>query len=78
MSILFRYLAREIYSATALVLVAFLGLFAFFDFINELEDVGKGDYQIADAAVYVAMILPGRVYELFPVAVLIGENVGSS
>ncbi|WP_068634993.1 LPS export ABC transporter permease LptG [Thauera butanivorans] len=72
MSILFRYLAREIYSATALVLVAFLGLFAFFDFINELEDVGKGDYQIADAAVYVAMILPGRVYELFPVAVLIG------
>ncbi|ENO86298.1 LPS export ABC transporter permease LptG [Thauera linaloolentis] len=72
MSILFRYLAREIYAATALVLVAFLGLFAFFDFINELEDVGKGDYQIVDAAVYVVLILPGRVYELFPVAVLIG------
>jgi len=73
MSILFRYLAREIYGATALVLLAFLGLFAFFDFINELEDVGKGGYQLYDAAVYVALILPGRVYELFPVAVLIGS-----
>lgn len=72
MSVLFRYLAREIYAATALVLVAFLGLFAFFDFVNELEDVGKNAYQLYDAAVYVALILPGRVYELFPVAVLIG------
>jgi len=72
MRILFRYLAREIYAASALVLVAFLGLFAFFDFINELEDVGKSGYQLFDAAVYVALTLPGRVYELFPVAVLIG------
>ena len=72
MSVLFRYLAREVYLAVALVLAAFLGLFAFFDFVNELEDVGKSGYQLYDAAVYVALILPGRVYELFPVAVLIG------
>ncbi len=72
MSVLFRYLAREVYLATALVLAAFLGLFAFFDFVNELDDVGKSGYQLYDAAVYVALILPGRVYELFPVAVLIG------
>ena len=71
-SVLFRYLAREIYGATALVLLAFLGLFAFFDFINELEDIGKGGYQLYQAVAYVAMILPGRVYELLPVAVLIG------
>lgn len=44
--VLLRYLAREILSATALVLLAFVGLFAFFDFINELEDVGKGGYTL--------------------------------
>ena len=71
--ILTRYLAREIYGATAMVLVAFLGLFAFFDFVNELDSVGKDGYMLHHAMIYVAMILPGRVYELLPVAVLIGS-----
>lgn len=70
--VLLRYLAREIFAASALVLVAFLGLFAFFDFINELEDVGKGGYTLYQALVYVALTLPARVYELMPIAVLIG------
>ena len=64
MAVLFRYLAREIYGATAMVLVAFLGLFMFFDFINELEDVGTASYQLPQAIVYVLLILPGRAYEL--------------
>ncbi|MBX3684107.1 MAG: LptF/LptG family permease, partial [Thauera sp.] len=70
--VLLRYLAREIFAASALVLVAFLGLFAFFDFINELEDVGKGGYTLYQALVYVGLTLPARVYELMPIAVLIG------
>ncbi len=71
-AVLLRYLAREILAATALVLVAFLGLFAFFDFINELEDIGKGGYTLYQAVVYVGLTLPARVYELMPIAVLIG------
>ena len=73
MPIYIRYLSREIYAAVALVLVAFLGLFAFFDLVNELDDVGKNGYLLHHAAIYVAMILPGRVYELMPIAVLIGS-----
>lgn len=72
MNILRRYVAREIITSTALVLVAFLGLFAFFDFINELDSIGKDGYQLHHALIYVALILPGRVYELMPIAVLIG------
>jgi lipopolysaccharide export system permease protein len=72
MRVLTRYLAREIVGSTVMVLVAFLGLFAFFDFINELDAVGKDGYELHHALIYVAMILPGRVYELLPVAVLIG------
>ena len=67
-----RYLSREIYAAVALVLVAFLGLFAFFDLVNELDEIGKSGYMLHHAAIYVAMIMPGRVYELMPIAVLIG------
>lgn len=71
--VLSRYLAREIFGATATVLIAFLGLFAFFDFINELDSVGKEGYELHHAMIYVAMIVPGRVYELLPIAVLIGS-----
>jgi len=66
------YLAREIYGATLLVFGAFLGLFAFFDLINELKDIGKGEYQLQHALAFVALSVPSHVYELFPVAVLIG------
>lgn len=68
-----RHLAREIYGATLLVLAAFLALFAFFDLIHEMEDVGKGAYQFRHAVGFVTLTLPGRVYEIFPVAVLIGS-----
>jgi lipopolysaccharide export system permease protein len=67
-----RHLAREIYSTTALVLLAFLMLFAFFDLIYQLESIGKGGYRIQHALGYVTLTLPGRLYELFPIGVLIG------
>lgn len=67
-----RHLAREIYGDTLLVLAAFLGLFAFFDLIHELESVGKGGYEIHHALGFVALTLPGRAYEILPIAVLIG------
>lgn len=67
-----RHLAREIYASTGLVLLAFLLLFAFFDLIHQLESVGRGGYQIQHALGYVILTLPGRLYELFPICVLIG------
>jgi len=68
-----RHLAREIYSTTGLVLAAFLMLFAFFDLIYQLESIGKGGYQIQHALAYVSLTLPGRLYELYPIGVLIGS-----
>lgn len=66
------YLGREVIAGTLLVLVAFLALFGFFDMINELKDVGHGNYQLQHAVGFVGLRLPGRVYELMPIAVLIG------
>jgi len=70
-----RYLAREVYKATAIAGIAFLGLFAFFDLINELEDIGKAGYRIQHAIGFVALTLPGHAYDLFPIVVLIGTLV---
>ena len=72
MIVLRKYLAREIYAATLLVLVAFLMLFAFFDLINELNYLGKGNYRLQYVLLFVLLSLPGHVYELAPIAVLIG------
>jgi lipopolysaccharide export system permease protein len=47
-------------------------LFAFFDLINELEDIGRAGYKLHHAVLYVMLSLPGHVYELMPVAALIG------
>jgi len=68
-----RYLAREIFAAVAFVLAAFLALFTFFDFINELEDIGRGGYRVQHALAFVALNIPGHVYELMPIAALIGS-----
>lgn len=67
-----RYLMREIFAAIFLVLAAFIALFSFFDLINELRSVGKSGYQLSHALLYVTLKLPGIIYELIPIAVLIG------
>ncbi|KIF82349.1 LPS export ABC transporter permease LptG [Noviherbaspirillum autotrophicum] len=72
MKVLQRYVATEIVGAVFFVLVAFLALFAFFDLISELPEVGRGGYKLQHAFMYVALGLPGYVYELMPIAALIG------
>jgi lipopolysaccharide export system permease protein len=72
MKLLTRYLAREIYSSMALVFAALLMLFAFVDLINELNVMGTGNYNLGYVLLFVLLLVPGHLYELFPVAVLIG------
>lgn len=67
-----RYLMREAFSAIFLVLAAFLALFMFFDLIAEMRSVGQGGYEFGHALLYVLLSLPGIVYELMPIAALIG------
>lgn len=72
MTVVSRYLSREIALGVLIVLIGFLSLFAFFDLVGELDDLGKGAYRIQHALIYVALTLPSRVYELMPVSALIG------
>ena len=72
MKILQRYFLSEIIKSVLFILVAFLGLFAFFDLISELSSVGRGGYQLQHVFVYILLGFPGYIYELIPFAVLIG------
>ncbi len=67
-----RYLMREVLAAVLIVLLAFLVLFAFFNFLDELRSVGRESYDLMRAAAFVALGLPSLVYELIPIATLIG------
>ncbi|WP_034291876.1 LPS export ABC transporter permease LptG [Herbaspirillum sp. RV1423] len=72
MRVLQRYITSEIVRSVAFALAAFLALFAFFELMGQLESVGRNGYQLQSAVLYVVMGLPGNVYELMPIAVLIG------
>jgi len=67
-----RYLRREVLGAVGLILFGFLGLFAFFDVLAELRDLGKGQYHLQQLFTFVLLSAPTHAYELLPVAVLIG------
>ncbi|SPE20017.1 Permease [Burkholderiales bacterium] len=67
-----RYLWREIASATLFVLLSLVGIFALFDLINQLGDLGRANYQFGHALAFVALLIPAHAYELMPIAALIG------
>lgn len=72
MSLLARYLAAQVLVASGFVLLALLVLFAFFDVMQELGSLGRNNYGLGQAAVVVLLGLPGHLYEILPVAALIG------
>jgi lipopolysaccharide export system permease protein len=66
-----RLFYKDIVSSVLFVALAFLSLFFFIDFVDELGGVGRG-YTAFHAALYSLLQLPGHFYELSPIAVLIG------
>jgi lipopolysaccharide export system permease protein len=74
MKTLRRLIYAEVAYAVAFVSIGFLALFFFFDFVDELGSVGQGiqPYRLTQALLYVALRMPSHLYELLPIAVLIG------
>ena len=71
-----RLIYREVVASVVFVAAGFLALFFFFDFVDELSNVGKGPanapYKLSQALGYVTLMIPNHLYELLPIAVLIG------
>src|SRR5260364_60689 len=69
-----RYFARQIYWAFGFALFAFAGLFLSFDLINELNRIGQSHYRWVYAAARMELLAPMRVYEMIPIAALMGGS----
>ena len=77
-TILDRYIGRSMLIGTALVLGVFTALFIFIVFVDVLPDYGKGHFGLYELARYVVLAQPRKLYEIFPVTVLIGTLLGLS
>ena len=75
-SLIDRYIASHVISASLLILFLLIMLRAMFSLLEESNDIGRGQYQLADALLYVGLMLPQKVIELFPMGVLIGSLFG--
>ena len=53
-------------------MLGLLALFSFFDLIQELDSLGQGNYGINKMLVFVLLSIPGHIYDVVPVAVLVG------
>lgn len=67
------YFRRELYKAITFVMAAFVGLFAFFDLIAEVDRLSSPNTSWLYYFAAVSMGLPARVYEIAPIAALIGS-----
>jgi len=65
-------LYRDVLWSVFFVTIFFIALFFFIDFVDEMGRVGRNGYTLGAAALAVLLEQPGHVYELFPIAVLIG------
>ena len=68
-----RLLYGEIVKAVVFVAVAFLALFFFIDFVSEVARADDKGYTPLHAALRCLLLVPGHLYELAPIAVLIGS-----
>ena len=76
MSILDRYLAMAVLGGTAIALLVLVAVTAFFAFLGELSDLGKGGYGLNHAVQYTLYTLPRMTYEMFPMSALLGSLMG--
>lgn len=76
MKALQNYVGKTIIVSTLLVILVVLALQTFVNFVGELRDIGEGDYGAFQAFIYVILGLPQAIYELFPMAAMLGVIVG--
>lgn len=72
--ILVRYIARAMAQGYLLVALVFVALFSFVELIQQMNDLSP-TYRLADALLYVVMMMPRRLLDTTPVVALLGTLV---
>jgi lipopolysaccharide export system permease protein len=76
MMLLNRYIGGVVVTGTSIALLVLIGLDIFFNVIEEIDNVGKGSYSLSIMLQSVLLTTPQSLYELFPLAALLGSLMG--
>ena len=55
-----------------ILICVLLVLFSFLELLTQLDDIGKGRYQIPDVIIFIILTLPRRMLDLMPISTLLG------
>jgi len=71
-----RYIAKTLLTYTGVVLVVWLSIYSFFNFLSELNSIGIGNYTILDASKYILLQMPEVIYDQASPIILLGCVLG--
>lgn len=76
MKILDAYIGRIVASTTFLTLAVFVSVSGIIKFVEQMRAVGRGNYDLSHAALFVLYSVPRDVEVFFPMSALIGGLIG--
>jgi lipopolysaccharide export system permease protein len=76
MTIVNRYIAKSVIIATFLVLLVVTALSFLISLLEELRDIGVGDYHFFEALMHAVLLMPHNVYQFFPMLMMLGGILG--
>ena len=69
------YIGSRFLRGFALIIVILAALFSFLELVSQLDDVGRGNYELKDALFFIGLTLPRRLLDLMPISTLLGSIV---
>jgi lipopolysaccharide export system permease protein len=71
-----RYIAKTLLTYSIVVLLVWLSIYSFFNFMSELNSVGTADYTILKAVKYILLQIPEVAYDQVTPVILLGCVIG--
>jgi len=71
-----RYIRKTLFGFTLVVLVIWLGMYSFFNFLSEMNSIGQVNYTSLEAFRYIALLLPEVAYKHASPVILLGCVLG--
>ena len=71
-----RYIAKTLLTHTIIVLVVWLGIYSFFNFLTEINSVGRENYTVISAIKYIVLKMPEVTYSQAAPVILLGCVLG--
>ena len=71
-----RYIRKTLLSFTLVVLVIWLGVYSFFNFLSEMSSIGQVNYTTLEAFRYIALQIPEVAYKHASPVILLGCVLG--